>query len=138
MCGAGWGLTESGGTGAAFTGPIMRHYRGASGFVSPIVELKFCDEQGAALAQGERGEIWIRSASTIDRYVSGSDNQSDFSDGWFKTGDVGYLSEEGLLYLCDRAKDMIIRGGENIYPVEIENCLLSLPGVAEGRARGGS
>ena len=131
MSGAGWGLTESGGTGAAFTGPIMRHYRGASGFVSPIVELKFCDEQGAALAQGERGEIWIRSASTIDRYVSGSDSQSDFSDGWFKTGDVGYLSEEGLLYLCDRAKDMIIRGGENIYPVEIENCLLSLPGVAE-------
>lgn len=136
MAGAGWGLTESGGTGAAFTGPVVRQRRGASGFISPIVEFKFLDAQGNNLPDGEPGEIWIRSSSTVDRYISGANDGSDFEDGWFNSGDIGYISEEGLLYLCDRSKDMIIRGGENIYPAEIENCLLSLNGVAEAAVVG--
>jgi long-chain acyl-CoA synthetase len=131
MPGAGWGLTETGGSGAAFTGAMAAQRPGASGFPSPIVDFKFCDEEGQALPQGQPGEIWVKSAACITHYFSGASDSSDFDDGWFKTGDVGYLNEDGLLYICDRVKDMIIRGGENIYPIEIENCLLQFPGCAE-------
>ncbi len=131
MSGAGWGLTETGGTGAAFTGHIMRARRGSAGFVSPIIELKFRDTDGNWISDGSAGEIWVRSAACIDHYTSGASDTADFEDGWFNSGDIGYLNDEGLLYLCDRAKDVIIRGGENIYPVEVENCLLSLPSCEE-------
>lgn len=131
MPGAGWGLTETGGSGAAFTGYMATARPGASGFPSPIIDFKFCDEDGAEVADGEPGEIWIKSAACIHRYYSGAKDGSDFEQGWFKTGDVGYFNEDGLLYICDRVKDMIIRGGENIYPVEVENCLIQFPGCAE-------
>jgi acyl-CoA synthetase (AMP-forming)/AMP-acid ligase II len=131
MPGAGWGLTETGGSGAAFTGYMANARPGASGFPSPIIDFKFCDEDGAEVADGEPGEIWIKSAACIHRYYSGAKDGSDFEQGWFKTGDVGYFNEDGLLYICDRVKDMIIRGGENIYPVEVENCLIQFPGCAE-------
>ena len=131
MPGAGWGLTETGGTGAAFTGYMVTARPGASGFPSPIVEFKFCDEEGKEVETGTPGEIWVKSSTCIQSYFSGAKDSSDFHEGWFKTGDVGYFNEDGLLYICDRVKDMIIRGGENIYPVEVENCLLQFPGCAE-------
>jgi len=136
LAGAGWGMTETAGTGAAFTGRYMHDRPGSSGFVSPIVELSFHDENGNPIAEGEPGEIWIRSSAAIQRYVSGVADDSDFNNGWLKTGDVGYVSNEGLLYLSGRVKDMIIRGGENIYPAEIEACLLTLPGCIEAAVVG--
>ena len=129
--GAGWGLTESGGTGSAFTGMLSAQFPGASGFLSPILETTFRDEAGAIVAEGEPGEIWIKSPTCIQSYATGDQSNSDFTEGWFKTGDVGYLNSEGMLVLCDRVKDVIIRGGENVYPAEIENCLLSMPGCLE-------
>ena len=63
-------------------------------------------------------------------------NAQEFRDGWLKTGDIGYLDDEGFLFLADRAKDMIIRGGENIYPIEIENELLESEAVKEVAAIG--
>ncbi len=131
MPGAGWGLTETGGSGAAFTGYMATARPGASGFPSPIIEFKFCNDEGQQVADGEPGEIWIKSSACIQAYYSGAKDGSDFEQGWFKTGDVGYFNEDGLLYICDRVKDMIIRGGENIYPVEVENCLIQFPGCAE-------
>lgn len=136
LAGAGWGMTETAGTGAAFTGRYMHDRPGASGFVSPIVELSFHDEDGNPVAEDEPGEIWIRSSAAIQRYVSGASDESDFSDGWLKTGDIGRVTHEGLLYLSGRAKDMIIRGGENVYPAEIEACLLTLPGCMEAAVVG--
>lgn len=135
MAGAGWGLTESAGTGAAFTGNVFREFPHASGFVSPIVELDVRDEDGHSLAKGSTGEIYMRSAACIQGYSCGSSND-DFIDGWFKTGDIGYVDDNNLLYLCDRAKDMIIRGGENIYPVEVENCIIAHPDIAEAAVVG--
>ncbi len=135
MAGAGWGLTETAGTGAAFTGDGFKEHPTASGFVSPIIELKFCDEEGHELNQGEVGEIYIKSASCVSHYLNGA-GADDFIDGWFKTGDIGYVDDNGLIYLCDRAKDMIIRGGENIYPVEVENCLLHHPECIESAVIG--
>ncbi len=135
LAGAGWGMTETAGSGAAFTGRYMHERPGSSGFPSPIVEFKFCDEDENELPPGEAGEIWIRSSTAVLRYESGH-SDDDFREGWLKTGDVGYLSEEGLLYICGRAKDMIIRGGENIYPAEVEACLLALDGVQEAAVVG--
>ena len=136
LSGAGWGMTETGGTGAAFTGKYMHERPGASGFPSPILELSFHDEQGQIVPEGQSGEIWVRSAAAIQRYISGVSDDADFSDGRLKTGDVGYVSEEGLLYLSGRTKDMIIRGGENVYPAEIESCLLTYPGCIEAAVIG--
>ena len=131
LAGAGWGLTESGGTGAAFTGLYAHERPGASGFPSPIMEFRFCDEQGEPVPAGEPGEMWVRSGATIAGYVSGSTDSAAFEDGWMATGDIGYIDEEGLLYVCGRAKDMVLRGGENIYPSEIEATLLEHPDCEE-------
>ena len=135
LAGAGWGLTESAGTGAAFTGDLFRQYPTASGFLSPIVEVSVRDEEGNILPSGSQGELYIRSAACIQNYCCGS-SADDFVDGWFKTGDIGYVDENNLLYLCDRAKDMIIRGGENVYPVEVENCLITHPAISEAAVIG--
>lgn len=136
LAGAGWGLTESGGSGAAVTGYFLSQRPGTSGFPSPIVDFSFRDEQGVSCEPGEVGEIWIKSATCINRYVSGDSDGSDFEDGWFKTGDMGCLSDEGMLYVVGRAKDLIIRGGENIYPAEIEHCLMTLPQCIEAAVIG--
>lgn len=135
LAGAGWGMTETGGTGAAFTGRFMHERPGASGFPSPIVDFSFRDEDGNAVSPGAPGEIWVRSSTAISGYYSGG-GEDEFVDGWFKTGDIGYINDEGLLYICGRAKDMIIRGGENVYPAEIEDCLLEFPGCAEAAVVG--
>jgi len=133
--GAGWGMTETGGTGAAFTGLFMHARPGSSGFPSPIVDFSFRASDGVETKRGEAGEIWVRSSCAIQRY-DGDDSDSDFQDGWLRTGDVGYISAEGLLYICDRIKDMIIRGGENIYPAEIEACLLEFNDCIEAAVVG--
>ncbi|MEY3018761.1 MAG: hypothetical protein RL336_1896, partial [Pseudomonadota bacterium] len=133
--GAGWGLTETAGTGAAFTGDGFRDNPTSSGFISPILEVSIRDENGVEGPQDKEGEIYIRSAACVQGYCCGS-SPEDFVDGWFKTGDIGYVDENNLLYLCDRAKDMIIRGGENIYPAEVENCLIAHPDVHEAAVLG--
>ena len=79
----------------------------------------------------------MRSCANIREYWHRPDvNAQEIRDGWLKTGDIGYLDDDGFLFLADRAKDMIIRGGENIYPVEIENQLLELARVREVAAIG--
>ena len=128
--GSGWGMTETGAAGASFTGYFYHLKRGSSGFINPIVDLRFCDEDGIGLEPGATGEIWIKSPTTIAGYANNPDaNISDFKDGWFKTGDIGYLDADKCLFISDRAKDIVIRGGENIFPVEVENTIQSLPAV---------
>ena len=136
LSGGGWGMTETMGTGAAFTGYYYEQRPGASGFPSPIMEFSFRDENGEDVPPGLPGEIHVRSSAAIQAYHTGDDAMAPFDDGWLATGDVGYLSDEGLLYICGRVKDMIIRGGENIYPSEIEACLLTLPGCLEAAVVG--
>lgn len=131
FAGGGWGMTETLGTGAAFTGYFYQHRPQAAGFPSPIMEFSFRDENGEPVAPGMPGEICVRSAAAIQGYHTGAEAEAHFPDGWFATGDVGYIDSEGLLYICGRVKDMIIRGGENIYPSEIEACLMALPECLE-------
>jgi long-chain acyl-CoA synthetase len=130
--GTGYGMTETNAQGASFTGKAWAMRPGSSGFPHPIADFRVCDEHGDPLAQGEIGEIWIRSSANIREYWNRPEaNAQEFCEGWLKTGDIGYLDGEGFLYLSDRAKDMIIRGGENIYPVEIENLLIEHDAVKE-------
>ena len=130
--GTGWGMTETNAQGASLTGKAFSARPGSAGLPHPIVDIRICDEEGVELATGQTGEIWVRSPCNIREYWHRPEaNAADFRDGWFRTGDIGYLDGDGYLYLADRAKDMIIRGGENIYPAEIENQLLAIPQVRE-------
>ncbi|MGH9127284.1 MAG: class I adenylate-forming enzyme family protein [Acidimicrobiales bacterium] len=84
------------------------------------------------LPPGETGEIWVRGAQIMPGYWGSPEaTAAAITDGWLHTGDIGYLDEEGYLYVTDRAKDMIIRGGENVYCVEIEDRLIQHPGVRD-------
>ena len=135
--GTGYGMTETNAQGASLTGRAFYDKQGSAGFPHPIVDFRICDESGSPLGDGETGEIWVRSPTNIREYWHRPDaNAEDIRDGWLKTGDIGYLDPEGFLFLADRAKDMILRGGENIYPVEIENELLEHEAVQEVAAIG--
>ena len=103
------------------------------------VELRIVDpDTGGDAAIGEVGEIWTRSGQNMLGYWRKEDETKNTitDEGWLKTGDAGYLDADGYLFIHDRVKDMIISGGENIYPAEIENCLMSHPGVADVAAFG--
>ena len=135
--GTGYGMSETNAQGASLTGKAFHQKTGTAGFPHPVVDIRICDENEVELPQGQTGEIWVRSVTNIVEYWHRPEaNASDFRDGWLKTGDIGYLDEDGFLFLADRAKDMIIRGGENIYPIEIENELLEHEAVKEVAAVG--
>ena len=122
MSGTGWGMTETNAIGVSFAGEPFQNKLGSSGICHPIVNLSIRNEQGEEVPVGEKGEVWVNSVVLIKEYWNRPEaNAKDFRDHWFNSGDIGQLDEDGYLYLSDRAKDMIIRGGENIYPVEIEN-----------------
>jgi len=135
--GTGWGMTETNSIGTAFTGQAFIDNPGSVGFCHATVELKICDQDGSELPAGRPGRIWIKTPTVISGYWRRPDaNKKSFRDGWFDSEDIGYFDEKGYLYLSDRAKDMIIRGGENIYPAEIEAVLCEHPAVQEVAAFG--
>ena len=99
----------------------------------PWVEIRVVDGDGQDLPPGEVGELWTRSGQNMAGYWNNPDATRAVLDeeGWFRTGDAGYLDEAGFIYLHDRVKDMIVTGGENVYPAEVENVLMRHPGVAD-------
>jgi long-chain acyl-CoA synthetase len=100
-------------------------------------EVHVVDQLGVPLPQGERGEIVIRGANVMRGYLNRPEDTAEtIVDGWLRTGDVGVFDEDGYLRIVDRIKDMIIRGGENIYPKEIETALYSHDGVLEAAVVG--
>ena len=135
--GTGWGMTETNAIGTSFTGNPHKHKPGSAGFQHPTVEIEVRAPEGGVLPQGEPGELWIKSATLISEYWNRPDaTAKDFRDGWFNSGDIGYFDEESYLFISDRAKDMVIRGGENIYPAEIEGVLHDCPEIEEAAAFG--
>jgi long-chain acyl-CoA synthetase len=109
-------------------------YPGSVGRVWPNSELKITDDDGNVTATGEPGTVWMKMGSGRTFEYKGDDtktNDSHDADGFFTVGDVGYLNEDGYLFLCDRKSDMIIAGGINIYPAEIEGCIHEHPQVAD-------
>jgi fatty-acyl-CoA synthase len=109
--------------------PRMR----SAGRPMPGVELVILDPDGQPLGAGEVGEIAIRSESCMTGYWNQHDatSRAISADGWLRTGDAGYLDDDGFLYIHDRIKDMIISGGENVYPAEVENAIFGHPEVQE-------
>jgi long-chain acyl-CoA synthetase len=110
---------------------------GSAGPPIPGVEVRIVDEDGRRLPAGECGEITVRGETVMAGYWNRPDATAEaIRDGWLYTGDVGYLDEDGYLYLVDRAKDLIIRGGQNIYPRDVEEVLQQHPAVAEAAVIG--
>jgi long-chain acyl-CoA synthetase len=120
-----YGLTETASVATAIGGDDYVAHPGSAGRAVPTVELRIVGSDGDDLSHGETGEVWIKGPTVSSHgYWNRPDaNAESFTDGWFHTGDLGRLDVEGYLYIVDRAKDMVIRGGENIYSVEIENVL---------------
>jgi malonyl-CoA/methylmalonyl-CoA synthetase len=112
--------------------------RGTVGFALPGVELRVRGDNGAALAAGEIGGIEVRGPNVFKGYWRMPDKtQEEFTDdGWFKTGDVGQVSADGRVTIVGRSKDLIITGGYNVYPAEVESFINELPGVAESAVVG--
>lgn len=111
--------------------------RGSCGQIGIGMEVQIRDDDGTALAAGQVGEIYTRSDGGITEYFRDAQaTEEALVDSWFATGDIGRLDEGGFLYILDRKKDMIISGGENIYPSEVESVLAAYPGVAEAAVVG--
>ncbi|MEA5455609.1 o-succinylbenzoate--CoA ligase [Sinomonas sp. JGH33] len=127
-----YGMTET--APGATTLPLGRAQEkiGSAGLPHFFTDIRVVDPIGEVLAAGEVGEIQISGPNVIKQYWNRSDATRDsYADGsWFKSGDMGYRDEEGFLYVSDRLKDMIISGGENIYPAEVEAVIVELPQVA--------
>ncbi|MBO9695226.1 MAG: AMP-binding protein [Sphingopyxis sp.] len=103
---------------------------GSAGRVGGHLELRVVDDNGQDVPPGETGEIWLRSRATISGYFGNPEQTAaEFAEGFWHSGDLGYIDEEGFLYLVDRKKDMIISGGFNIYAVEVEAAVNAHPAV---------
>ena len=102
----------------------------------PDVELKVVDDDGTELPTGQIGELWVRTPRVMKGYGSGGGTTSPLRDGWLPTRDMGWLDEDGYIFLAGRKDDMIIRGGENIAPAEVEAVIYSHPGVDEAAVIG--
>ena len=127
-----YGSTESG----AVTFCDSKQYLAHPGTVGRAVdeaEIFILDDAGAAAPTGEVGEIYMRHSGMADFTYYGQDakRREIERDGFITNGDIGYVDKDGYLYLCDRKKDMVISGGVNIYPAEIESMLLAMPGVQD-------
>jgi len=133
-----YGLTETASVATAIGGDDYVAHPGSAGRAVPTVELRIVGPDGDDLSHGETGEVWIKGPTVSSHgYWNRPDaNAESFTDGWFHTGDLGRLDAEGYLYIVDRAKDMVIRGGENIYSVEIENVLFEHPDVIDAAVVG--
>ena len=132
----GYGLSE--GTCGSTINPVAGPRRaGTVGIAFPGQEIRIVDEDGTELAPGVDGEVVVRGPNVMRGYLGRpEDTARVIVDGWLHTGDVGHLDAEGYLTLVGRSKDMIIRGGENIYPKEIEDVLAGDPSVLEAAVIG--
>jgi long-chain acyl-CoA synthetase len=137
--GNGYGLTESTSLATFLPDEYAMEKPDSVGPPVPTVEIRIVNDEGHNLVPGKIGEVLLKGPSVVDGYWEDPEaTREAFRDGWFYTGDLGRVDDEGFLYIVDRKKDMIIRGGENIYSVEIENVLESHPGVFQAAVVGES
>jgi len=128
----GYGLTET----APFAtfvpvGDALRKV-GSAGLPPFFTDVALVDDEGHEVATGERGEVVVRGPNVMKGYWNRPDATAEvIINGWFHTGDIGVRDEDGYFYIVDRKKDMIISGGENVYPAEVEDCLYGHPDIAE-------
>ncbi len=131
--------------GSTETGPVSTYLKaadamaneGSAGKTALHGHTRVVDDTGKDVPSGESGEIWVKGPNVMYEYWGDDEaTRNAFEDGWFKTGDVGYWDPDGHLYVNDRKKDVVISGGENIYPAELESVLAETPGIAEAAVVG--
>ena len=128
----GYGLTEVNGVIAMNSAHFFTAKPESTGPVVPILESRIVSEDGEDQEAGQLGELWVRGGNVFRGYLNRPEaNEEILTDGWFHTGDIGYLDDDGFLFLVDRAKDMVLRGGENVYSAEVEAAIYEHPSVAE-------
>jgi long-chain acyl-CoA synthetase len=128
----GWGMTEVTGSASSATGPIFAARPASAGRLSPLMDLRVVDGAGRDVPAGEPGELWLRGSLVMQGYWNAPEaTAAVFEDGWYKTGDIGYVDTEGFVFIVDRKKDMVICGGENIYCAEVERVLSADEAFAE-------
>ncbi len=131
--GNGWGMTETSATATHHMAEDYEHRPDSCGPAVPVSEMKIMNLEGTAeLPVGEVGELWFKGPQVVKGYWNKPEATAQtFVDGWVKTGDLARLDAEGFCYIIDRAKDMLIRGGENIYCIEVENVLYDHPAIMD-------
>lgn len=135
MPSTGWGMTETNAIGTIISGLDYLEHPSSAGRSLPTVQLRVVDDNGNLVSTGERGELQIRGPEMFIGYWNRPDVDAEVFDGdWFRTGDVAFIDEDGLLFIVDRIKDLIIRGGENIGCGTVEAALLAYPSVEEASA----
>lgn len=128
----GYGMTETCGVITSLSGDFFVDKPASCGRALPNFEAKVVDDFGNALPSGEVGELWVRGSSVIKGYINRPEATAEtITDGWLHTGDVARIDEEGFIFLVDRKKDMVLRGGENVYCAEVEAAVYRHPAVAE-------
>ena len=132
-----YGLTES--CPVAICTPIDAADGNPSSCGKPVLhcQARIVDDEGRDVAGGAAGEIWLKGPNMLRGYWNNPEaTQAAFANGWFKTGDIGHRDDDGFFYIDDRKKDMVISGGENIYPAELENVLAECAAIAEATVVG--
>jgi long-chain acyl-CoA synthetase len=134
----GYGMTETNAYGPGNYGEDYVTHPDSTGHVPTIVmDVEIRDDEARVLARGERGEIWLKSPTLIRGYWNKPEaTESAIVEGWLRTGDLGRISDEDYLYIEDRAKDMILRAGENVYSVQVESAIYEHPAVYEAAVFG--
>ena len=131
--GTGYGMTETNGLATSISGAdLLGRGRSCGRPIPPMVDIKVVDPNGREVARGETGEIWIRGAMNFRGYWNKPDaTRETLKDGWVCSGDIGHMDDEDFVFITDRAKDMVIRGGENIGCQEVEAVIYDHPAVSE-------
>ncbi|MEZ5176918.1 MAG: class I adenylate-forming enzyme family protein [Acidimicrobiales bacterium] len=133
----GYGMTETNAYGPGNSGTDYTTHPTSTGRSTPILKLEIRDPDGNPVPTGERGEIWMKGPNLIRGYWNKADATAEtIVDGWLRTGDLGRVDDEGFVYIEDRAKDMILRGGENVYSAEVEAAIYNHPAVYEAAVFG--
>jgi long-chain acyl-CoA synthetase len=128
----GYGLTETHGIVTANSGALYVAKPSSCGRVVPTLDAKLIDELGKEVEPGGVGELCVRGSVVIKGYLNRPEATAEgIQDGWFRTGDIARIDEDGFVFIVDRAKDMVLRGGENVYCSEVEAAIYEHPGVAE-------
>jgi len=128
----GYGMTETCGIITAISADFFVDKPASAGPAMPVFETKCVGEDGNDVGPGEVGELWVRGAQVIRGYLNREEATAEaITDGWLHTGDIARIDEDGFIFIVDRAKDMVLRGGENVYCAEVETAIFHHPEVAE-------
>ena len=128
----GYGMTETSAVVTFISGRDYDEHPGSVGVPAPVCEVRYVDDEGNDVPDGEPGEMWVKGPNVVPGYWNRPEaNAETFTDGWVHTGDIGRVDDDGFVFIVDRAKDVIIRGGENISSLEVEAALYEHPAVLD-------